>query len=84
MEKIRKEEIDLLIEQGLEASIRNKLSIAKNIPSIFKDYMEEINPVEKEKILKHLSNSIQGLEKSVEEICESFNIFEIKLKPPVQ
>jgi hypothetical protein len=78
---MKKEAFDLLKDQGLEASIRNKLVIIKNIPPIFKKYMEEIDPVEKEKILKHLSKSIKELEKTVEEICESFSIFEIKLKP---
>lgn len=71
---------ELLERQGLEKSIRNKLVNAKNIPSIFETYMEEKDKDKKEKILKFLKNSIDGLKEDVEQICLFFSFFEIKFK----
>jgi predicted AAA+ superfamily ATPase len=80
MKKISKKTLSLLKRQGLEADVRNKLSVAKNITTLFEAYTKEINPNKKEKIFKVLEDSMKDLESNIEHICNSFSFFEIKLK----
>lgn len=84
MKKLSKESINLLIEQGLEADIRNKLGVAKNIPFLFREYMKEKNPDKKDKLCQLLNESMNKLEKDVDHICNSFPFFEITPKNPHQ
>ncbi len=84
MKKLSKESLTLLIEQGLEADIRNKLGIAKNIPLLFRMYIKERNPSKKERLYCLLNESMKRLEKDVDHICLSLSFFEITPKSPHQ
>lgn len=84
MKKLSKESVALLIEQGLEANIRNKLGVAKNIPFLFKAYIKEKDPSKKEKLYCLLNESMKRLEKDVDRICLSLSFFEITPKIPHQ
>lgn len=75
-------EMIILRLQGLEASVRNKLGPAKNIPALLKAYEKELDPAKKESLFNFLKKEVEKLEKSISLICDYFPYFDIKQKPP--
>lgn len=73
---LTKDEENTLKGQGLKEDIRNQLSNAKNIPSVFKAWEDEKDLEKKEKIFKLLKEQIKRLEPNVDHICDSLDYYE--------
>lgn len=73
---LTKDEETTLKGQGLKEDIRNQLSNAKNIPSVFKAWEDEKDPEKREKIFTLLKKQIERLEANVDHICDSLDYYE--------
>lgn len=75
---LSKEEKETLKSQGLKEDIRNELSPAKNIPSLFERWKNEKDPEIKEGAFKLLEKFIGQLRGNVDHICDSLDYYEAK------